>query len=648
MNKREMFAAEIAPDVAGSDEIGADGTIGLLAYTGSVVDRFDWYTGERYTMAMDTKPESVDLSLIDAGGSPFLDMHQDGATGDVLGNLLTGTASVGNGEFRVRAKLSVDPEHAGKIANIKAKVLKAVSVGFDILEFKETPATKKKSPNDVQHVLRHVQVTKWRPFEVSLVTRGADPRAQTFSRQEPPIDAPGSAQESKIMDETQLAAARIEGAAAERERLAAIDQAAAVTKAPAELVAKLRADGVSADEARKAILAAAQAAQVAQGVSPQVAILRDAGDTVIEQAKHALLAKAIPANIEAKIDGKVSLLWDGDKAGSLRNGRVVDIVRTMLGATGQLRDGMNDREVVRRALLAHSSSDLPDLLGDSVGKALAYGYQVQEKQYERFCKRVQTPGLHARKPVIVSGASAIGEMAEGAPYPQQTIGDTAESYSAKKYGGQVAITLEALLRDDLDALSQIPTGLSNGLVIKQNAIVAALFASGGGYGPTLAADSVALFNSAHANLVDNGSGGAPTMARFAALRTLLAKMEDAQGNLQPRQLRYIVVPAELFHTAEALLQGQAMPSSLSVESRTPSLSRLEIVPFDYLASATKWFGFADPMLSPVIEVATPNNMPEVWAESEIDFSTDARVVKAGMYFAAAAVDFRGAAMNFGA
>lgn len=625
----ERLRAVLAPEPMGE----GDDTIGLVIYTGAVVDRWDPYTGESYTLALDVSPDAVDTARVDQGTAPLLDSHEGYSTDSVLGVIVAGSVTFEDGAVKARARLSVDEEKAGKIADIRAGILRAVSVGADILESKETGgkgATR-----------RHVQATRWAIAEASIVAIGADPAAQTFSRQQPQG-------EGEMGDTVDLSAVRADAARLERERIAGIELAGKTTRATAARIAELRDSGVELAAAREALINEAAARDAATPVTPQVAILRDAGDTAIEQAKHALLAKAVPQNIEAKIDGKTSLLWDGEKAGSLRNSRVVDIFRTMLGATGQLRDGMNDREVVRRALLAHSSSNLPDLLGDSVGKALLYGYQTQERQYEKFCKRVQTPGLHARKPVIVSGASAVGEMAEGAPYPQQTIGDTAESYSAKKYGGSVAITLEALLRDDLDALSQIPTGLSNGLVIKQNAIVAALFASGGGYGPTLAADSVALFNSAHANLVDNGSGGAPTMARFAALRVLLAKMEDAQGNLQPRQLRYIVVPAELFHIAEALLQGQAMPSALGAETRPPSLSRLEVLPFDYLTSATKWYGFADPMLSPAIEVATPNNMPEVWAESEIDFSTDARVVKAGMYFAAAAVDFRGVAMNFGA
>lgn len=631
--RREKLTAKLAPE--SYDE--ASGTIGLIVYTGAVVDRYDGWTGEQYTMALDVSPEAIDLTRLDAGTAPLLDGHSDMDSDDVLGALVAGSADMSGGELRVRAKLSVDPDKSGKIADIKAGVLRAVSVGAAILSSETTAAAKGKS--------RHVQVTRWRLDEASIVPIGADPAAQTFAAQLPPVEAAQLPQGGVLMDEIQLA--RQEAVKAERLRVEGIDKCALATKADAGMVAKLKSDGVELDAARDAMINAAAERDRASASQP-VQMLRDAGDTAVEMARDAILAKALPRNVEAKIDGKAKLLWDPSKAQAMRGKRTVDILRSTLAALGQSVEGLTDRQVAKRVAFATSSSDLPDLLGDSVGKALLYGYAGTTKQYEAFCKRVTTPGLHARKPVILSGASAVQEMAEGAPYPQQTVGDTAESYSAKKYGGQVVLTLEALLRDDLDALAQVPTALANGLVHKQNQIVAALFASGSGYGPTLAADSTALFNSAHSNLVDTGSGGAPTIARIAALRALLAKQEDANGNMEPRQGKIIMVPAELGHIAEALLYGAAMPSNIGAETRTPSMGGLQVVQFDYLASAIYWYLLADPMLSPVIEVASPDNEPEVWADSVIDFDTDARKFKAGMYFAAAAVDYRGAAMNRGA
>lgn len=621
MNKRELFRAELAPESL--DE--SDGSIGVVAYTGATVDRYDHFTGERYTMSMNVSAEAVDLSRVDAGTAPLLDSHADYSTSNVLGVIIPGSATFEGGALRLRAKLSVDPDKAGKVADIKAGILRAVSVGADLLESVDTPASKGK--------LRHVQATRWQVLEASIVPVGADPNAQTFSRQEPPIDAPGSAQESKIMDETQLAAARNEGAAAERERLAAIDQAAAVTKAPAELVAKLRADGVSADDARKAILAAAQAVQVAQGVSPQVAILRDAGDTVIEQVKSALLAKANPGNRKFQVE----------QANRFRMKRSVDMIRELLSVRGIDHSGYSD-ERAARAYLAHSSSDFPDVLGDAIGKALVVQYESLPRLYEAFTARGAFSGLYAREPIILSGIGALEEVAEGAEYPEGTLGDSKETYSPKKYGKLIAISLEAILKDNLDAFGRLPTMQASAARNKENSIIAALFAAGSGYGPTLGADSTALFNSAHANLVDTGSGGVPTPARIDALMQLIEAQTDAQGEKLGLMGAKIVVPSALYAQTLQYLHPSYTPTS---SSGVPTYTADQVHKFPFLAGAKKYYVFADPMFAPAIEWAQPDNTDPLTLEVEDSFKNDTRTYKTRLWFGAAAIDYRGVAMNFG-
>lgn len=631
MNKRETFAAQLAPE--SFDE--SDGSVGLIAYTGSTVDRYDPWTGESYTMALDMDPAACDLSMLQTGTAPFVDNHDDSDTDQVLGVILPDSAAIVDGKLQLRAKLSVDPAHAGKVANIKAGVLRALSVGTDLLKVEDTKATKGK--------LRHVQVKLWRPYHVALVGRGADPNAQTFSQPRLPVDAAPPQQEKPQMDEAQLAelkaATAAEAVKTERTRIADIDRAALAVKADPALVAKLKAEGVPTDEARRQLLDVAASAQEKQGLKPQVSLVTDAWETTRDLVQHALLAKANPANKK----------FATEKAGHFRARRVSDMCRAMLSAQGIDSERWDDRKVIKRALFTHSTSDLPDLLGDSIGKVLLDTVAGGEAQYLAFAKQVKTPGLHARKPVILSGVSAVKAMAEGAPYPKATLSDTAESYSVAKSGEVVDVTIESLLRDDLGALGDIAVSQGQSLIDYRNQVVADLFAEGSGYGPTLAADSVALFNSAHANLVDTGSGGAFTVARAAALAALLAGQTDAQGNKRPRKGQIIVVPTALGHIANALLTGNYLQTSGSTETLTADIKALQLVTFDWLASATKWFLFADPMRSPVLEVATPDGIDDVWAWTEDERSGgDVRSYGVGQYFGARMVDYRGVAMNFGA
>lgn len=625
MSKRETFAAQLAPE--SFDD--SDGSVGLIAYTGATVDRYDPWTGEPYTMALDMTPEACDLSVIRSGTAPLVDTHNEDGTDEVLGILLPDTAEIADGKFKVRTKLSVDPQHAGKVANLKAGILRALSVGTDILKTEETKATKGQ--------LRHVQVKLWRPYHVALVVRGADMNAQTFSPQERPVDAPPAQQEKPQMDEAQLAAIKEEAVKTERTRIAEIDRAALAVKADPATVAKLKADGVSLEEARRQLLDAAATAQEKQGVKPQVRIVTDGHESARELVQAALLAKANPGN--AKFQTEKARLYQGR--------RVADMCRVLLASQGVDVEFMNDDKAIRRALFTHSTSDLPDLLGDSVGKVLLETVAGGEAQYLAFAKEVKTPGLHARKPVNLSGLSAIQAMAEGAPYPLQTLSDTAESYSVAKSGGAVEITFEALMRDDLGGLGDIAVQQGYGLMDYRNQLVADLFAANSGYGPTI--QGASLFDSTHANLVDTGSGGAFTVARAAALQALLGAQTDAQGNKRPRKGVHLIVPTALGHIANALLTGEYLQTSGSAETRTNEIKALKLSVFDWLASSTKWYLAADPMRAPALEVATPDGMDSVWAFVEEKRSSgDVRVYGCGQYFAGRFVDWRGIAMNFGA
>lgn len=629
MSKRETFAAQLAPE--SFDD--SDGSVGLIAYTGATVDRFDPWTGEPYTMALDMTAEACDMSALQSGTAPFLDSHNEDGTDEVLGILMPDTAAISDGKLKVRAKLSVDPQHAGKVANLKAGILRALSVGADILKTEETKATKGQ--------LRHVQVKLWRPYHVALVVRGADTNAQTFSPQERPVDAPPAQQENQ-MNETELAElkaeAAAEGAKNERARLNAIDFAAGAVKAPAELVAKLKAEGVSVNDARGQLLDFAAKAQEATSTRPQISMLRDAGDTQIEEIKAALLAKANP--------GKAVFAKD-PMANRYRGKRLVDLARAILDTRGVDHSAFSDEKVARKVLFTHSTSDFPDVLGDAIGKGMLNAYAGLERQYEEFTSQASFSGLYDRQAVLLSGIGAMTEVAQGADYPMVSLSDSKETYSPVKYGAQVGLTLEALLKDNMDAFGRIPAAMAQAARNKENAIIAALFAAGSGYGPTLAADSVALFDSAHANLVDTGSGGVPTLARIDALNVLLASQTDAQANKLAIKGKFIVVPSALKYQTEALLFGSYTPTG-STTAITPSMSALKVIGFDFLANSAYWYMFADPAMAPVIEWAQPDNTEPLTLEMEDKFDNDTRVYKSRLWFGAAAVDYRGAAQNRGA
>jgi len=622
---RETLAMAIAP----SSWMEDDGSVGFVAYAGAMVDRYDWTTGQSYKMQLMVTPEAIDLGRFAGGAAPFLDAHESDEVGCVLGVVLPDTIEIMDGQLRCRVKLSVNPDNAGIVADIKAGVLRNCSVGFDILasEVMEATATTPKV----------VTVTRWQPFELSLVAVGADPKAQSFHK----------AEEGQKMNEIKhpatpsvdVEALRAEGARNERERLAAIDTAAKATKAPAELVSQLKANGTSADEARRQLLD--RAAAVSDAVDTAPAARFEVGPTAGEKLRSgvvsALLAKANP--------GKAAFALTGEGQRFVGR-RTADIARMYLAAMGHDVTTLNDAGAIKRAFFAHSTSDMPDLLGDAIGKSLLAAYAELPAQYQSFCAQVPFSGIYDYKPIVMSGVSAIGDVPEGSDYPEIALKESQETVSQNKGGQIVAISLEMLLKDNLDGLSRLPAAQAAAARRREHQKIADILNANSGTGKTMA-DSQHLFAAAHANIKATGVGAAPSASSLDATEQLIGKQTGLNGELLGLEGAVIVVPRALRNTAEQLFSPRYMPTQAS-GALTPSQLSMQVQAFNWLTSDIQWYVFANPAIAPVIVYGYPDNTDPLSLSIEDSFGNDTRKYKVTHWFGAGVADFRGAALNQGA
>lgn len=626
ITRKMQFAAELAP--TSFDE--ASGTVSFVAYAGAVVDRIDWMTGEAYSMTLAVTPDAIDLTRFDGGAAPFLDNHDANSTECVLGAVLPGTAEIVDGQLRCKVKLSVDPANAGKVADVKAGILRNCSVGFDILE-KTVVEPSADNPRKM------VTVTKWSPFELSLVPVGADPGAQSFSK----------AKEGQIMTENQntvaapavdVAALKAEGAKAERERLSAIDTAAKATRAPAALVAKLKDDGVSADAAREQFIAhlASEGDKVQTAPATRIEVGATSSEKLRAGVVNALLHKANPGK------AAFALTNEGQRFQGLRT---ADIARKFLEERGVSTHGLNDAKSLERAFFAHSTSDMPDLLGDAIGKSLIQMYAELPAQYQAFSAQVPFSGLYDYKPIVMSGAGSIADVAEGSDYPEIALTESQETISQVKGGQIIAITMEMLLKDNLDGLSRLPAAQAAAARRRENVKIAALFSPNTNHGATMA-DGVALFNSAHSNLISSG-GGVPTAARLDATELLIANQTILGGSKIGLEGSIILVPRALRNQTEALFSPRYTPTS-STSALSPSQLAMQVATFNYLASDAIWYVFANPAIAPVVVYGYPDNTDPLSLSVEDGFSNDTRKYKVTHWFGCGIADYRGAAMNPGA
>ncbi len=153
--------------LAASSFDASDNTVDVTWTTGAAVLRQD-YSGP-FTEVLDVSPKAVRLGRLNAG-APFLNTHASGDLADVIGSVVPGSAKIAGGRGTCRILLSNARSSAAIIENIKAGVIRNISVGYLIHADRWTEGAKGAPPTRT--------VTDWEPLEISAVPIPADAGAQ--------------------------------------------------------------------------------------------------------------------------------------------------------------------------------------------------------------------------------------------------------------------------------------------------------------------------------------------------------------------------------------------------------------------------------------------------------------------------------------
>jgi HK97 family phage prohead protease len=161
-------------------------TIEVVWSTGAEVRRYDWWEDRDVLEELDLS--GADLSRLNAG-APVLDSHNMYQLANVIG--VVERAWVEGNEGRAEIRFSDRPEVAGIRADVANGILRNLSIGYQIIEMQ-----RERGINDAPD---RVRVTRFQPYEISLVTVPADARAQIQQRD-------GSADEYpvNIIEDTQM------------------------------------------------------------------------------------------------------------------------------------------------------------------------------------------------------------------------------------------------------------------------------------------------------------------------------------------------------------------------------------------------------------------------------------------------------------
>ncbi len=240
------------------------------------------------------------------------------------------------------------------------------------------------------------------------------------------------------------------------------------------------------------------------------------------------------------------------------------------------------------------TTDLPNLLADTLNKKLQVEYNHYPQDWRKWCSVVPVTSLSEQDSVQLDDLAALPEVAEGDPYTSVAATEFKASYTPHKYGELIVVTREMILRDDLRGLSRLPGKLAQAAALRLNDTVYGLVEDN-----TVIYDGLALFLAT----TDRGAEGnlASGALDSAALADAMSKLRRVRGgaNASPIVFRrvWLVVPPALELTAAQLCgsayawSGQEPPAAGYNFFRQSGLDYI-VAPWN--DSQEKWWVVGDP------------------------------------------------------
>lgn len=651
-------------------------TVEVVFATETPVVRMGW-DGMFYEVLTCSK-EAVMAERLNSGAGPLLDTHDRYSVRTQLGVIEPNSVVIKDKECRCTVRFSKNADVEPVWNNVQDGIVRNISVGYNTYEI---TVTEKEGKAPVY------TATRWEPAEVSLVPVPADYNSAVRSNEEkhevtiinhkknntmPQNSATRTtdiqaacraaglddAFTQTLVDNTEM---DINGAreAIITELVRKATPAAATTPAAA-------APAADANVRTAGILAACRAANLtityAEELVNGTLSLSDARAAIInkmaeakpdvngQQATFKTGADETDKKRDGMVNGIISRIDPSSKGsdgkiiqpGEYRGMSLLDMAREWLELEGRSVKGLTHREIAQQALGlvrsgGYSTSDFPNILSNVFNKRLRKAYELQGRTFTQWCNASTASDFKTMSRNQL-GDLVFEQVREGGEYKSEKLSETVESYSVAKWGRIVNINWEAIVNDDLNAFSRIPTILAGAAAQKQSDIVYNILSANAAM-----ADTVALFHATHGNYT--ASGTAISVASLGVGRGLMRKQTSIDSknklNLAPKFL--LVGPDKeqeaLQFTSQNYVAAQGSNINVWAGLMTPIVENR--------ISGNKWYLAADPAMIDTIEYAFLDG-EELFTEERIGFEVDAYQFKARMVFGAKAIDHRGLYYNTGA
>ena len=651
-------------------------TFELTFSTGAAVERMDWWTGKRYLEKLSMKPEHIRLGRLNAG-APLLDAHSAWSITDQIGVVVDDSAQIVGGKARAKVRFSKRESVAEIVGDVRDKVVRNVSVGYRVHKFEEDAGKDNKIP--VRTAI------DWEPFEISMVPMPADTGAQVRGQGQergdtnPCVIVTRAGQETTMLDDPNPSpsetlvernpldpgaplAPRLtlatpheptdhdRGADAERTRIQGLMAAARHARLPISFAEKWIADKTTLLDGQRLALEECgkrDVATIPRVSGPSIQMGDDPQVHVRAGMENALLHRANPEMFKLEDHGR-----------QYRGLTLLDTARIFLQAQGHRTTSLTRMELAGLAMGLntrggmHTSSDFANLLADVASKSLRRAYEVSPQTFSVIGRRVTLPDFKAVKRLSLGEAPGLKTIDEQGEFTRGTIGEGKEEFQLTTYGRIFAITRKAIVNDDTDAFSRVPTLFGRAARNLESDVVWVQILANPNMG-----DGVALFATAHGNLA-----GTPSIIDIAnvgigrsSMRKQLALDAVTVLNLSPK---FLIVCPEIETVADQFVSVNLLASQAS--NVNPFAGKLTVVTEPRLSlgitidstlvagDVNAWYLSAAPDQVDILEYGSLEGEEGPMVESRVGFDVDGLEIKCRHDFAAKVIDHRGLYKNAGA
>lgn len=538
------------------------------------------------------KAGAVDLTRLNEIGVLLFNHDR----GQVIGQILSAELDLANGRCIAQVRFDTDEESERIYQKVKSGTLKGVSVGYMVNEFEIKEATQKGE-------LSTYTATSWMPYEISIVSVPADATvgvgrsAENIYYGEKPkekeeVKEMGDINPSTTNEPVDVQAQAKAAVEAERQR---VDGIMAVCRSfnisPDDYIRS----GITVEEANKQVLQRLADERTASNITVQV----DEADKFRAAATDGLAMRC-------------GLVVEKPAAGAadFRGKRMLNLAAECLERSGMsnARD-LDENTLVREALTG--TGQFAGILSNVANKSMAQSYQEAPTTFQLWTGKGNNSDFKNATRYRLSEADELVKLTENGEFKNAEISEASVTTSVATYGRSFSITRQAIINDDLGALSTIPAKYGAAAKRMINKMVYEVLIN------NPAIEGKALFHADHNNL----GTALITVEGIAALKAQMARQTNIGGkeslNIQPA---YIIVPPELEVTAAQLINSTVDPTKANA-TPNPFANRLSVVTDPALTDTKAWYLAAASGYCPTIEVTYLNGNESPFMESAVQFDT---------------------------